>query len=133
MTNRLVLIDGECVLCSRSAQFIADRTDKYRFATIQSAKELKIDIDSDSVLLVKNGEIYRKSDAALEILEDLGTPVLFVKTLYAIPRSLRDLIYDLIAANRFRLFGKKKCRLENGVKQFIADQESVLKKLEKLT
>lgn len=130
MTNRLILIDGECVLCSRSAQFIADKTDNYRFATLQSAQEFKKGLDSDSVVLIKNGEAYRKSDAVIEVMKDLDFNPYLVKFSNLVPKTLRDLIYGFVAKIRFKLFGKKKCRLEPGVREFIASEESVRRILE---
>lgn len=125
MTNRLVLIDGECVLCSKSAQFIVDRTENYRFATLQSAQEYEDKLPTDSVLLFKDGKIYKRSDAAIEILKDIGLNSYLARTLQFIPRIFRDAVYDLVAAFRFRFFGKKTCRLEPRVREYIADEEVV--------
>ena len=112
----IVLFDGFCNLCSWSVQFIIkrDRKDYYRFASLQSkiAKELlnpfnlTADVDQ-SVVLLENNSIYLKSDAALRIVRKLKGYWKYLYYLIYLPRFLRDAIYDLIARNRFRWFGKK--------------------------
>ena len=110
----LILFDGVCVFCSAWVRFILkhDRAGRFVFLPIQTergralAERLGIDPDrprTNAVLL--NGQVWVRSDAALKVLEALpSTRVLGV--LRAVPRLLRDPVYDLIAANRYRLFGR---------------------------
>jgi predicted DCC family thiol-disulfide oxidoreductase YuxK len=114
--NDIVLFDGVCNLCSGSVLFIIQRDKKgiFKFASLQSSfgqQQLeKFNIDKNllhSIILVRGKQIFQRSDAALEIANQLSGawPVLYI--LKILPRFLRDGIYNLIARNRYRLFGKK--------------------------
>lgn len=116
----IVLFDGICNLCNASVRFITkyDKNRKIQFASLQgeTAKELllKVNIDSqeiNSIIFISNEKIFIKSDAAIEIAKLLhGFPRL-LKYFQFIPRPIRDFVYDLIAKNRYRLFGKT-CSLQ---------------------
>ncbi len=115
--KKVILFDGVCNLCNGAVQWIIrrDKKDIFRFAPLQSAvgaeltRNRHIDTDKvDSIVLIDPGTAwYVKSDAALEIARDLRgyqwLPVLFSW----IPVRLRDAAYDLVARNRYRVFGKK--------------------------
>jgi predicted DCC family thiol-disulfide oxidoreductase YuxK len=112
----IVLFDGVCNLCNASVLFIIrrDAKAKFRFAPLQSdlGKEVieQFNLPSgepQSVLLLKNGKLFKQSDAALEIarLMDGGWPLLYGFKI--IPSFLRDGMYAWIARNRYRWFGKK--------------------------
>jgi predicted DCC family thiol-disulfide oxidoreductase YuxK len=110
----LVLIDGECVLCSASFRFVArrDRGRRFKFAPVQgafgSAAARVIGIDPtqpDSFAVVVGGRALLRSEGAIAILRTLpgwGWTV----ALLIVPRQLRDWAYDRIARNRYRLFGR---------------------------
>lgn len=90
-----------------------DPSGQIHFAAQQSEagekliKELAIKESSNSVLFVKDGLVYYKSDAVIEIAKLLsGWPSIF-KYSIIVPRFLRNAIYRLVAANRYRLFGKQ--------------------------
>ena len=114
----IILFDGRCYLCSGSVMFILKRERKrgeFRFASLQSKKasellgekkELKDKNESGSVILIENGRIYSKSTAALRITRKLrrGWPLLY--GFIVVPRFIRDGIYNWIAKNRFKWFGK---------------------------
>jgi len=112
----VVLFDGVCNLCNGSVIFIIKRDpkSKMKFASLQSSYGSS-QMDRfhlppsalNSVLLIKNGKLYQKSNAALEIAAMLSGlwPMLYV--FKVIPRFLRDWIYDWVARNRYRWFGKK--------------------------
>lgn len=116
--KKLILFDGVCNLCNGAVNFIIkrDRKDEFRYASLQSAtgqkylEERNIDPgEIDSIILIEPGTAYFiKSDAALEIAGSLGWPwkALYLFN-YILPRPLRDRIYDIIARNRYRWFGKK--------------------------
>lgn len=119
--HKIILFDGVCNLCNSSVNFIIDRDKKniFKFAALQSEAGQKIldksgmnKNDFDSVVLVDENKIYSKSTAALKIVKEF--PSLW-KTLYVfiiIPSPVRNFIYDLIAKNRYRWFGKKdSCRM----------------------
>jgi len=112
----VVLFDGVCNLCSSSVIFIIkrDRGSKIKFASLQSEfgqeqmKRFKLPASLlNSVLLIKNGKLYQRSNAALEIASMLDGlwPLFFIFKI--VPRFFRDIIYDWIAKNRYRWFGKK--------------------------
>lgn len=112
----VILFDGVCNLCNSSVLFIIQRDPKakFRFASLQSdfgkAQMLRFGLNHtelDSVLLVKEENLYQKSNAALEIARNLtgGWPLLYA--FKVIPAFLRDWIYNWIARNRYRWFGKK--------------------------
>ena len=109
----LILFDGVCVFCSRWVRFVIDRDPgcRFRFMAIQSepgrALAARCGIDPDEPqtnAVVWGGRIFFKSDAALTVLGQLeATRPLGL--LRAVPRLLRDAVYDLIASNRYRIFG----------------------------
>lgn len=112
----VVLFDGVCNFCDASVQFIIrnDPAGKFRFAPLQSAFAREILQKNglnpevfDSVLLVENGKVYQKSAAALRIARKLRRlwPVLYVFII--VPPFIRNAVYDFIARNRYRWFGKK--------------------------
>jgi predicted DCC family thiol-disulfide oxidoreductase YuxK len=112
--DNVILYDGVCVFCSRWIRFIAarDRDARFRFTAIQSdygtrlAQAFGIDPnDPDTNAVVHGGAAYFKSDAALTVLSNLpgwGWTCVLV----AVPKPLRDAVYNLVAKNRYRLFGK---------------------------
>lgn len=110
----VILFDGVCNFCNSSINFVIrnDKKAHFQFAPLQSevAQKLagnRILPTPDTVLLLENGIIYEKSTAALKIAKKLDGlwPVLY--GLIIIPKFIRDPIYDLIARNRYRWFGKK--------------------------
>lgn len=112
----VILFDGVCNLCNSSVLFIIQRDPKakFRFASLQSdfgkAQMLRFglnDSELNSVLLIKEEILYQKSNAALEIARNLtgGWPMLYAFKI--IPAFLRDWVYNWIAQNRYRWFGKK--------------------------
>jgi predicted DCC family thiol-disulfide oxidoreductase YuxK len=110
----VILFDGVCVFCSRWVRFVADRdkAKRFRFTTIQSAygarlaQALGIDPDDpDTNAVIHGGLAYKKSDGALTVLSHLPGWG-FTRALFAVPKPLRDAVYNLIARNRYRIFGK---------------------------
>ncbi|MGB9114392.1 thiol-disulfide oxidoreductase DCC family protein [Bradyrhizobium sp.] len=109
-----ILYDGVCVFCSRWIRFIAarDKDRRFRFTAIQSgygtrlAQAFGIDPqDPDTNAVIHGGVAWFKSDAALTVLSHLpgwGR----VRILRLFPRPLRDTAYNLIARNRYRIFGE---------------------------
>ncbi len=119
----LLLFDGICNLCNSSVQFIIshDRQKKFTFASLQSdaAKEILLQFDTkyfnlDSIILIYNDKIYSKSAAIIRVGMLLGKGFSFSVIFYIIPRFIRDWMYDFIAKNRYKWFGKKEsCMLPN--------------------
>lgn len=112
----IVLFDGVCNLCNRSVRFILrnDPEKKFRYAPLQSSFGQRVLQNAglpaeklNTLLLLKNGKLYRKSTAALMIAAELRGlwPALYAFTI--LPAFLRDPIYDLVARNRYNWFGKQ--------------------------
>lgn len=117
----IILFDGVCNLCNSTVNFIIDRDSKdiFRFAALQSMIGQKLltengisVVDMNSVILLKEGKVFQKSTAALEIARELDSVYSYFYILIYIPVPIRDFFYDLIAKNRYTIFGKKdSCRL----------------------
>jgi len=111
------LFDGVCNLCNSSVQFVIkrDKKDVFRYAALQSevgkqlVQERHIDTSKvDSIILIEPGTAYyTKSDAALEIAQDLGGLWKLSSIFTWVPTSIRNAVYDLVACNRYRWFGKR--------------------------
>ena len=110
----LILFDGVCVFCSRWVRFVIDRDTqrRFRFVAIQSeagrALAMRYGIDADTPqtnAVILDGRIWFKSDAALAVLSALPS-TRGLGMLRAVPAPLRNPIYDLIAQNRYRIFGR---------------------------
>ena len=111
----IILFDGVCNLCNSSVNFVIrhDKKNYYLFAPLQSeiAKTLlkKYGIDStktDSFILIENNKAYIKSSAALRLTKHLNRlyPLLF--SLLIVPVFIRNGVYNYIAKNRYKWFGK---------------------------
>lgn len=117
----VILFDGVCNFCNYWVNFILDRDKKniFRFAALQSEKgyELldKFNLpkgDFDSFILIADNKVFKKSSAVFKIAKHLnGWPKIIIP-FSILPHSLTDIIYDLIAKNRYKFFGKKdSCRI----------------------
>jgi len=115
--KKIILFDGVCNLCDSAVQFVIrhDKKDVFRFVALQSElgqNILKhIGINSkyiDSVILYEPGvAYYYKSAAAIEIAKKLGG-FWHLGTLFRIiPTGITNQLYDYIAKNRYKWYGKK--------------------------
>ena len=116
----LVLYDGVCGLCDRLLQFLLkhDHRDVFRFASLQSPMGRAMvarwggdpeDLTSFYVVAdfrTPNARVVTKSDAAVFVAGELGWPWKAARAGEALPKALRDRIYDLIARSRYRIFGR---------------------------
>ncbi|MTB49396.1 thiol-disulfide oxidoreductase DCC family protein [Lewinella sp. W8] len=113
----ILFFDGVCNLCHGAVQWFLKRDKRgvLRFASLQSdlAAELLpkhgVDLEAlSSLVLYRDGKVYTHSDGAMEAARLLGgvwTPLSTALKIF--PRGLRDAVYNWIAANRYRWFGKK--------------------------
>ncbi len=118
---QIILFDGVCNLCNSSINFIIDRDPDQNFVFAPLQEKTGQDLQRkyglspealDSVVLIKRGKIFKKSSAALEIAKKLSGGWKLLIILKLIPRRFRDMIYDVIAKNRYRWFGKTdQCRM----------------------
>jgi predicted DCC family thiol-disulfide oxidoreductase YuxK len=115
--KKLILFDGVCNLCNASVQYIIkhDKNNIFLFAALQSdlghkiIAEYKIDAKkTDSILLYTQEKgIDYKSTAALKIAIKLGFPTNLLSIFFIIPAFIRNWVYDFIAKNRYKWYGKK--------------------------
>lgn len=114
----VIIFDGECVLCSRFAQFVLhhDKQKRFRLLAAQtplgSALYRHYGFDPsryETNILLWEGQATFKSDASLTILHLLGFPWCLAVVLRVLPKFLRDKGYDWVAANRLRWFGSRIC------------------------
>ena len=116
LTHSIILFDGVCNLCNGAVNFVIKRDpgNVFKFTPLQEKqgvlllKKLAIDAQElDSIVLVENKKVYTKSSAALRIARKMSNlwPLFFV--LLIIPSFIRDGVYDFIAKNRYKWFGKK--------------------------
>jgi predicted DCC family thiol-disulfide oxidoreductase YuxK len=119
--NPIILFDGVCNLCSSIVQFIikCDPKHKFRFASLQSDfgknifHHFKLPVNElNSFILLEKGKIYTKSTGALKVVRHLKGFWPLMYTFIIIPVYIRDAVYNFIAKNRYRWFGKKEaCRV----------------------
>ncbi len=114
MEPPILLFDGVCNLCNGVVQFVLthDPQGRVRFASQQSAfgqalmRQYEL-TDRQSVVLLEENRVYTRSDAAIQVLHLLPAPWRWLEVARFIPKGWRDAIYDLIARNRYRVFGKR--------------------------
>ena len=115
LVSKLVLFDGVCNLCNSSIQFIIkhDRAAKFKFAPLQSPlaaqhlADLKVgNTPISSIIYIENDEVYQKSTAALKIAKHLDGAWPLLYAFIIVPKFIRDRVYDFIAKNRYKWFGK---------------------------
>lgn len=128
MDQPLLLFDGVCNLCNRSVQWVIrhDRARRFRFAPLQGEAARKAlepfggvaaatgaePVPATggrlgSVTLLYGGAVYTRSTAILQTLRLIGGPWSLLYAFKVIPKGLRDRIYDWVARNRYRWFGKR--------------------------
>ncbi|HAF12839.1 MAG TPA: thiol-disulfide oxidoreductase DCC [Blastocatellia bacterium] len=119
-SNPIVLYDGVCGLCNRLNQFLLKRDthDRFRFASLQS--NFAADVlkrhganpeDLDTVYVVidygqSTERLLTRSDAILHALTQLDGVWKLAATGRVLPKTLRDVVYKIVARNRYRVFGK---------------------------
>jgi len=117
--NIIVLFDGECMFCNFWVNFLLDRdpNDVFRFAALQSdvAKSLLEKhsisyVSMDTFIVVKDELYYERAAAALTIAASLGYPWKIAVLLKIFPISLLNAVYNIVAKNRYKLWGKQECR-----------------------
>jgi predicted DCC family thiol-disulfide oxidoreductase YuxK len=124
----IVLFDGVCNLCNAAVLFIIDRDprEQFRFAPLQSPEAARLlrerghplssagtgrDVPA-SIVLIEDGRVSERSAAALRIARRLTGLWPAFYTLMLLPRPVRDLVYDWMARNRYRWFGRQdQCRV----------------------
>ena len=120
MNGPIVYFDGYCNLCDRFVRFLLahDKRGRYRFAPLQgdtahTRLEDRFTGPSLETVVLEEPKRFRiRSDAAIAILTGLGGIWKLAGALRIIPRPVRDRLYDHVARNRFRWYGRRdSCRL----------------------
>ncbi|MEN7546599.1 thiol-disulfide oxidoreductase DCC family protein [Rapidithrix thailandica] len=121
--TNIILFDGICNFCNDSVNFIIDHDPKkkFKFAALQSEvgrqllRSLGQDPDKmDSIVLIEKGKVFKKSTAALKVARYLSAPWPLAYGFLIVPVFIRNLVYDWIARNRYKWFGKREqCRMPN--------------------
>lgn len=116
MDKPIILFDGVCNLCNRSVQFVIqrDKQKKFMFASLQGVKGQEVlkrfDLpvnDLNSFILVHGDKVYTRSTAALRVLRELGGGWKLLYGFIAVPKFIRDSVYNWVARNRYKWYGKK--------------------------
>lgn len=116
----IVLFDGDCNFCDASVQFILNRdaTGIFHFASLQGEagqtlrERHRINDSVNSIVLIRDGVPYIKSDAAVRIAEGLDGNWRWLRFVRFVPKPIRDFGYDVIAKHRYEWFGQKQtCKL----------------------
>ena len=114
-TTPLILYDGVCNLCNHSIRFVVknDKKGVFKIASLQSeiGQQIlsKYHLDNhtfSSFILDDNGKLYFKSTAALKVVKQLYGPVKLLYIFIIIPPFIRNFIYDFVARNRYKWFGR---------------------------
>ena len=127
MKKDIIVFDGLCVMCNSFLKWVLenDKDDKYLFANIQSdfyMKSMDINKSIDSIILIKENNIFYESEAINHILKDLDKFYLLQLVLNVTPTFISNFFYKIIANNRYKIFGKKdKCELpkKNQLSKFL--------------
>lgn len=114
--DHIILFDGVCNLCNSAVQYVIKRDVKglFKFASLQSEAGKALLVRSGlppdhlkSFVYIYGNRFYTRSTAALKVAKQLKGPVRLLYGFIIIPGVIRDLVYDFIAKNRYRLFGRK--------------------------
>ncbi len=115
---KIILFDGVCTLCSSWVIFVSRRDSNYRFkfASVQSDTGqallawcgLPTD-NFETLVYIENAIVYTRSSAFLKIVRHFPFPWPLLSVGAFVPRCLRGRLYDRIALNRYKLFGKEMC------------------------
>ena len=116
LSHPVILFDGVCNLCNASVQYVIkhDKKKLFRFASLQSSfgesvlKQYDLPVNTfNSFILLSDNKIYTRSTAALLVAKKLSGLIKLLYGFIIIPKFIRDFVYDIIAKNRYKWFGKK--------------------------
>ena len=112
----IILFDGVCNLCNGFVKFIIqqDKSGRFKMASLQSAAAIELlekkgvsNFPNNSIVYISDDKVYFKSTAVLGILKRLGYPWKALYVFIILPEFIRDGLYNIIARNRYRIFGKR--------------------------
>ena len=112
----IILFDGVCNFCNARVNFIIrqDKQNVFRFAALQSKAGQQLaekyhlpKKDFDSFVLIEKNKIYTRSTAGIKVYEKLPWFWKWTQIFWIVPKFIRDAVYDYVAGNRYKWFGKK--------------------------
>jgi len=112
----IIIFDGECNLCNGAVNFIINRDPncKFAFAPLQgqfAQGYIKLHglepLMFNTLFLIKDDNRYIRSDAAIEIAKELSGQWKWLRLFTFIPKPIRDFCYQLLAKNRYKIFGRR--------------------------
>jgi predicted DCC family thiol-disulfide oxidoreductase YuxK len=112
----IIIFDGKCVLCSRWARFVMRHDGEKRFRLLAAQTPLGTalyrhygldPVDYETNVLLEDGRALLKSDGTIRMFERLGFTWSLVTVSRALPRALRDKLYNVVARNRLVWFGAR--------------------------
>lgn len=112
----IILFDGVCNLCNRSVQTVIrfDHKKIFQFASLQSKQGQVLlrqyglsDKELSSFVLIQHNKAITRSSAALTVACQLSGPIKVLYGFMIVPAFIRDSVYNLIARNRYKWFGKQ--------------------------
>jgi predicted DCC family thiol-disulfide oxidoreductase YuxK len=120
-SRHLLLFDGDCGLCTTLVQFVLarDSVGIFHFASLSSPEGRSVvtrhggDADDSSTVYVvadyrtPAARSLTRSRAALFVLGTLAWPWRAATLFGVLPTALLDRLYDFVARNRYRLFGRR--------------------------
>ena len=114
-----MFFDGVCGLCNRAINHLIriDKQHKIYVASLQGETAMKLLpkealIEVDTIILYQDGKILIKSEAVFEILVITKSKWRWIRFFKFLPKGFLNTIYDLVARNRYKLFGKHEtCRI----------------------
>lgn len=116
MEKPIIIFDGICNLCNRSVQIVIknDPAGKFMFASLQSEKgqqllkKFSLPLNEfNSFILVKDDKVYTKSTGALKVAKQLKGGWWLLYGFIIVPKFIRDAVYNWVARNRYKWFGKR--------------------------
>jgi predicted DCC family thiol-disulfide oxidoreductase YuxK len=116
--HTIVFYDGTCGLCHRWVRFILRQDPqgkRFKLSPLQGSyikqripDEQRQNLPDSIVVIDPAGSVLTRSAAVLHILSRLGRPWRILSHIAAaLPRPLRDALYDAVAAIRYKLFPRQ--------------------------
>ncbi|MBX2845137.1 MAG: DUF393 domain-containing protein [Saprospiraceae bacterium] len=114
--KRIVFFDGICNLCNSSVRFIykRDKRNVFSYRSLQSKEAERLILDTgilenlSSIVLYEEGKVYTHSTAIFRIVSRLAPPYSWLSIFAIVPKPIRDAVYNFVAKNRYKWFGKQK-------------------------
>jgi predicted DCC family thiol-disulfide oxidoreductase YuxK len=112
----IIVFDGKCVLCSRWVRFVMRHDGEKRFRLLPAQTPLGIALYEhygldpvvyETNVLLEDGRAWLKSEGTIRMFERLGLPWSSMAVFRAVPRALRDKLYNVVARNRLKWFGSR--------------------------